>query len=249
MKRNRSILQTTIGAALLGTVFASSTAFAGLVSFEDNLSTVIDGGQSVVSGGFTFTASDSELNQFFGMTGIAGGVYNGANGCGDTPCPGGNDSNFYVGLNDGSVTITRNGTRPEFRIGRLDFGFLAPTAGLGNGVWGQLRLTGQLLGGGFISTARDFSGQDPQGDFMFSDWVLDQGFSSAVLGSLTISACVFDDMGACNNSLDYPAMNQAQFGIDNLQLADVPEPTAPALLALGALGMALSLRRRAKQAA
>ena len=249
MKRNRSILKTTIAATLLGTAFTSSAAFAGLVTFEDHLLTVIDGGQSIVSGGYTFTAGDSELAQFVGVTGVAGGVYNGANGCGDTPCPGGNNSNFYVGLNDGSVTVTRNNRVPDFRVGSLDFGFLAPTPGLPDGVWGQLRLTGSLLGGGFINTTRDFSGQNLMGDFMFSRWMLDQSFSSTVLNSLTISACMYDDFGDCNNSLDFPAMNLAQFGIDNLYLAEVPEPTAPALLALGALGMALTSRRRAKQAA
>ncbi len=246
MKRNRSILKTTIATALLGTAFCAPAAFAGLIDFEANELIVIDGGQAVASGGFTFTASDSELAQAVGVTGAAGGIYNGGAGCGDTPCPGGNKTNFYVGLNDGAVTVTRNSPWSDFRIDRLDFGFLAPTPGLADGVYGQLRLTGNLFAGGTINAAMDFGGQNALGEFMFNRWALDQAFSSAVLNGLTIRACLFDETGACNNSLDFPTMNQAQFGIDNLNLVEVPEPAAPALLALGALGMALSARRRAK---
>ena len=80
---------------------------------------------------------------------------------------------------------------------------------------------------------------------MFKNWKLEQSFANAFLDSLSISACVYDGSGACVNSLDAPAGNAAQFSIDNL-VVNVPEPTAPALLMLGALGMALTARRRAK---
>ncbi len=246
MKRNRTILKSAIAAALLGTAFGSPAALAINIDFEDTMLTTVDGNQSLVSRGYTFTAADSELAQFVGVTGAVGGVYSGALGCGDTPCPAGNDSRFYVGLNDGSATVTRNGERADFKLRGLDFGFLAPTPGLPDGTWGQLRLTGYELKGGTVNAAMDFGGQNALGEFMFNRWTLDQSFSKAVLGSLSISACMYDETGACNNSLDMPAMNLAQFAIDNLSMTEVPEPAAPALLMLGALGMALSARRRVK---
>lgn len=244
MKRNRTILKTSIAAALLGAAFASPAALARTIDFEDLLLTTIDGGQSITSGGYRFTAAASAFAQFYEVTGAAGGVYSGSQGCGDTPCPAGNSSQFYVGVNDGSVTVT-NLERPQFRISSLDFGFLAPLPGTADGVWGQLRLTGNLIGGGTIATAMDFAGQNADGDFMFKNWTLDNSFSNAFLNSLNISACVYDGSGECVNSVDAPAMNLAQFSIDNLAV-NVPEPAAPALLMLGALGMALTARRRAK---
>lgn len=244
MKRNRTLLKTSIATALLGAAFASPAALAGAIDFEDSILTTIDGSQSLTSRGYRFTAEDSPIAQYYGATGAAGGVYSGAQGCGDTPCPAGNASRFYVGVNDGSVTVT-NTERPTFRIAGLDFGFLAPLPGLEDGIWGQLRLTGYLAGGGSIATALDFAGQNADGDFMFKNWMLDAAFSNTFLNSLNISACWYDGSGACVNSADSPAMNYAQFAIDNLNV-NVPEPTAPALLMLGALGMALTARRRAK---
>ena len=244
MKRNRTLLKTSIAAALLGAAISSPAALARPIDFEDLELISLEGSQAVTSRGYRFTAEDGPIAQFFGFTGTAGGVYNGGQGCGDTPCPGGNTSNFYVGLNDGAVTVANN-ERPQFRISSLDFGFLAPLPGLDDGVWGQLRLTGYLAAGGTITTALDFAGQNASGDFMFKNWTLDTAFASSFLNSLNVSACLFDGTGACVNSIDAPAMNQAQFAIDNL-VVDVPEPAVPALLMLGALGMALSARRRAK---
>jgi hypothetical protein len=244
MKRNCILLKTSIAAALLGAAISSPAASAASIDFEDVELITVDGGQSIISRNYRFTAANSPLAQFYGATGAAGGVYNGGQGCGDTPCPAGNASNFYVGLNDGSVTIVNN-EMPHFRIHGLDFGFLAPLPNLADGIYGQLRLTGNLAGGGSIMAAMDFAGQNADGGFMFTNWILDQSFSTAFLNSLTISACRYDGSGACVNSVDEPALNLAQFAIDNLAVS-VPEPAAPALLMLGALGMALSARRRAK---
>lgn len=244
MKRNRTLLKPLIAAATLGAAFASPAALADPIDFESTLLTSLNGNESTSAGGFRFTAADGPVAQFFGFTGVAGAVYNGGQGCGDTPCPAGNTSNFYTGLNDGSVTLTHEGGR-FFGLGSLDFGFLAAVPGLPDGTWGQLRLSGSLVGGGVLERALDFAGQNVNGEFMFSNWLLDAGFASSALNSLTISACMYDGSGACVNSVDAPALNLAQFAIDNLAVS-VPEPAAPALLMLGALGMALTARRRAK---
>lgn len=245
MKRNRSILKKTVAAALLGAAFCSPAAFADIIDFEDTSRVALVGGESALSGVYGFQAAVGPLAQAVGVNGAAGAVYNGGLGCGDTPCPSGNASNFYAGLNDGSAWMTSM-RHSQFSVSSLDFGFLAPLANRPDGIYGQLRLTGYLTGGGMINAAMDFAGQDAFGKFMFQNWVLDQAFSSASLGALEISACLYDDNGACNNSLDALAFNQAQFAIDNLNATDLPEPAMPAMLALGALGMALSARRRTK---
>lgn len=245
MNRNRSILKKTAVAALLGTAFCSPAAFAEIIDFEDTTRVALTGGETAVSGIYAFKAADGPLAQAVGVSGAAGAVYNGSLGCGDTPCPSGNAGNFYAGLNDGAVSMT-NLHHSQFSVSSLDFGFLAPVFNVADGIYGQLRLTGYLTGGGMINTAMNFAGQDGFGKFMFQNWTLDQAFSSASLSSLEISACLFDNSGACNNSLDALAFNQAQFTIDNLNATDLPEPAMPAMLMLGALGMALAARRRAK---
>lgn len=250
MTRNRSTLKMSIAAALLGAAFCAP-ASAAIIGFEDTERIALADGESINSGDFNFRAVNGPLAQFLveigeaGSIGAAGGVYNGGLGCGDTPCPSGNSTNFYVGVNDGSVTMTSN-RHSQFSIAALDFGFLAPVMNVPDGIFGQLRLTGYMTGGGTIGAALDFASQDAYGKFMFKNWMLDESFAKASLGALSISACLFDNFGACVNSLDEPAFNQAQFAIDNLDVIDLPEPAMPAMLMLGALGMALSARRRAK---
>ena len=53
----------------------------------------------------------------------------------------------------------------------------------------------------------------------------------------------------CSNSLDFPAFNQGQFALDNINISAVPEPSTYMLMlaGLGALG-ALSRRRAGKAA-
>lgn len=250
MNRNRSTLKMSIAATLLGAAFCAP-ASAAIIDFDDTERIALADGESIVSGDYKFRAVSSELAKLLVELGeadpknAAGGVYNGGLGCGDTPCPSGNASNFYVGVNDGSVTMTSNRYN-RFSIAALDFGFLAPVVNVPDGIYGQLRLTGYLSSGGTIGAALDFASQDAGGDFMFKNWMLDDAFAKASLGALSISACMFDGLGGCVNSLDAPAFNQAQFAIDNLEVIDLPEPAMPAMLMLGALGMALSARRRAK---
>jgi hypothetical protein len=84
---------------------------------------------------------------------------------------------------------------------------------------------------------------------MFDTWDLGADFAKEHFSSLSISACLFNDAAVCVNSATDSPMNQAQFAIDDLQMTTVPEPGTAALLALGALGMAMSARRRmARQA-
>jgi hypothetical protein len=202
----------------------------------------LNGNESLAIGDYRLTAKDSPLAQALGFTGGAGMTLNGASACIIAACPSGNPSQYYAGTNDGSVLLTA--AFNDFQISALNFAFLSPLAGLADGVYGQLVLTGTKVGGGTMTASRDFAGQDGNGDFLFDHWDLGAGWASEHLSSLSISACMFNGSNACVNSADEPAFNLAQFAIDDLQLTTVPEPGSIALLMLGAAGMGMAARRR-----
>lgn len=147
----------------------------------------------------------------------------------------------YAGINDGSVNFTS--AFNDFQISSLNFAFVGPVAGLPDDSYGQLILTGTKVGGGIITAARNFAGQNANGDFAFDHWDLGADWAKQHLTSLSITSCIFSG-NSCINSLDKLAGNQAQFAIDDLQLTTVPEPGSIALLMLGAAGMGLASRRR-----
>lgn len=242
-------LKTLAGAIALA-MLTALPAMAEVINFDQQLPTAYAGGETFVDSGYQLLVQDSPYAIANGWTGgAAGAIINGAdvNSCDVIACPGGNASNAFLGLNDGSVKLSRLDAH-AFRISSLDYAFVAPVGGLSNAVYGQLVLTGQLAGGGTISTALDFPTQNANGDFAFSNAALNSVFSHANLSGLTISACLFDGNGSCFNSADFPAMNQAQFGIDNLNVSAVPEPSAYLMMGLGLAGLGLA-RRRAKAAA
>lgn len=155
-----------------------------------------------------------------------------------------NNGVYLTALNGAQVTITG---KQAFTLHALDAAFfplpVPPTlfAGLPMG----LSMVGSLWGGGAVSQVLALA-EDPAapGDFVFSSYT---PVGLTALASVTLSACYFVSAASCVSSgADFDAAgllhNDMQFAIDNLSISAVPEPTAPALLALGVA--ALSLRRR-----
>jgi hypothetical protein len=227
-------------------LLTAAPGMASIINFEDQDPWVYNGGEVLMEAGYQLQVLDNH-DPFVGQ---AGGIANGMDPttCALGGCPSGNLSHFYVGANDGSVVLTRI-ELPTFMLKGLDYAFMAPLGGqLPGASYGQLQLSGAVFGGGTISSALDFPGIGSDGNPMFSAAALSQDFLNATLTSLTIRACVYDDGGSCINPQDgSPFQNQAQFAIDNLSLAEVPEPGSFALLGLG-MG-ALTLIRRRKSTA
>lgn len=236
--------QLVLGVAAAFALLATAPAMATVVDFESlSPDAFYLGGDTFTDAGYTLKALDNH-----GPSGSSGAVGLLANGmdpttCWTGGCPTNNTSHFYLGVNDGGVTIKKNDSG-AFNLRSLDYGFVAPVGGQPNFSYGQLMLTGNLANGTSVDAALDFAGTDASGNPLFDTATLPTAFGNAALMSLTIRACLFDGIGGCTVAQDWsdPTIYQAQFAIDNITLATVPEPGSLALLGLG-MG-ALVLRRR-----
>ena len=242
----------TVFAALASvSVLAPAPALAGVMSF-DNLR------PDVYASGQTLNTSNYQLQFLADPTTAAGGGISGvgaildgsaASSCDIAACPQGASGNYLAILNDGGVNFSRADHR-AFSLAGFDYSFIAPVSGLPNMQWGQLQLSGTLSNGQVVSTSLAFPGQGSDGNYHFQSASLLGGFSNYSFTGLTFNACIFNDTGACSNSIDFPAFNQGQFALDNINISAVPEPSTYMLMlvGLGAIGM-LSRRRTGKFAA
>ncbi|TFW29941.1 NF038120 family PEP-CTERM protein [Duganella callida] len=236
-------LKKTLTAATLGALalMGAASAMADTIDFESQSPTVYGGTETFTEGGYSFLVIDSTASET-GM-GFAGAIGQGSNPyqCDIAACPTGNSSNYYIGTNDGSLQIARSDGK-AFRLSSLDYAFLPPIDNLGSYSFGQLTITGNTVNGP-VSASFDFptliGGQSP-----FLTASLQSQFGNTLFSSVTIGSCVFTDALSCVS----PAGNQAQFAIDNLVLAAVPEPETYAMLGLGLAAIGLVARRRARAA-
>lgn len=232
--------QLALGAGAALSLLGAVPAMAGVVNFESVDPTFYVDGDTLSEAGYALQVVDTH-----GTGALAGLLVNGLDPttCSLGGCPTDNQSHYYAGLSDGALRITRNGGE-AFSLASFDYAFVAPTGGLANYSYGQLVLTGTVRDlGTTITYAINFPGTDSAGNPVFSSALPSAAFASSVFTSLTIRACLFDGNGGCYYPQDTDqTYNQAQFALDNINLAEVPEPGSLALLALG-MG-ALTLRRR-----
>lgn len=228
-------------------IASAAPAMADTITFDSLTPATYNSGTTLNSQHFNLLLVEGPFAASLGSVGSTG-VVAGANdpfACDIATCPVGASGNYLGVLNDGAVNISLDGTQGiGFILYGLDFAFLAPF-GLGDGSYGQLQLNAISTGGAMLSAVLDLPGQNANGDFMFLSSQLNAAFSSSVLSSLTINACVYDQDLVCVNSLSNPAFNQAQFAIDNVRLGVVPEPSTPLLIVFGLAGLGFMARRRA----
>ena len=249
-----AVLKNLLCASVVAALGAFAPAQATILTFE-NVENVV----TTTLGEFdtAYNTGDQFMDQHFllqvqnsptadaGEYGLVGAQIQSANpyACTVTACPTGGDGMYYAGLNDGSVRITSTLANSWFSLQGLSFAFVGPVPGLVNASYGRLLLSGTTNTGATITTGADFPGQNASGNFVFADFSLGNAFSSAVLTSLTISSCLFDEAGECQQARDF-TQNQAQFGVDNITLSEVPEPATIGLMLMGVAGLTAARRRK-----
>ncbi|AKJ29781.1 NF038120 family PEP-CTERM protein [Caldimonas brevitalea] len=169
------------------------------------------------------------------------GMLDTAAACADIVCPSGNDTQFYAGLNDSSLSVQRvdGGT---FSLLGFDAAFVAPLEFSPGSNVGQIVVEALAADGRRVFGAWDAGKSGADGAFSFARHAGDRFAAFGNITSFDVFACVYGPGGGCFR----PAQNLAQFALDNLQVAAaVPEPGSAALLVLGcAASMLIAGRRR-----
>ena len=249
--RGRTTLRTTVLCALATvSVLAAAPSMADVLHFNNLQPDVYESGQTLNTASYNLLFLADPSTAAAGGTSGVGAILDGRAGssCDIAACPQGATGNYLAILNDGGVNFSR-ADHQAFTLGGFDYSFIAPVSGLPDMNWGQLQLSGTLGNGQVVSTSLDFPGQGSDGNYYFHSASLLGSFSTYAFTGLTFNACIFNDTGVCSNSLDFPAFNQGQFALDNINISAVPEPSTYMLMlaGLGAIGM-LSRRRAGKAA-
>lgn len=220
----------------IGATLAIPAASAAVIDFDSLSPDIYAAGDAFSDGNYKFTVGAGPND-----TGFAGAIgSNVADACFLIDCPVGNDSQYYLGLNDGSLNIASD-VGMGFTLGKFEASFVAPVIANIPFSVARLLISAQDYLGNTYNTSVELPGQNANGFWEFSGFAFDA--PGLILKQIAFTACLTDVNGACVPLGE----NQAQFGLDNLNVSTVPEPASALLIALGLAGMGIAYRR--KQAA
>lgn len=236
------VLKKLLCASMIGAIgLLGGSAHAGVIDFEGYFGPATHNDSISQSGydiGFFSNVAGAVAGEDF-----VGSFLDGADpqSCTDMACPVNNPGTYYGALNDSFVSITSSTQRGQFSINSFDASFIGGTPSLGGypAVSGLLRIQGFLANGGSAIETYQLAGPS-NGGFNFARYN-----TSAAFASLQFSEAIFFGF-TCNTAGSCSAFstNRGQFGIDNINLAEIPEPASFALFGLGMAGVAFARRRK-----
>lgn len=226
-------------------LFCTVPVMAAVIHFDDIAPDIYSSGDVLQSASYQFLFLADPTSAANGWSSGVGALLDGSvdSSCDILACPSGASGNYLAILNDGGVTLSH---ARGFTLAGFDYSFIAPVAGGIDQNWGQLQLSGLLRDGSMMTVSLDFPTQGSDGNYHFQPALLPAAFGRQVFLDLSFNACIFNAAGICSNTLAFPAFNQAQFGLDNISINAVVEPSTSMLMLAGlaAIGM-LSRRRQA----
>jgi hypothetical protein len=226
--------------ATLGALAIAAPAQAAVITFDDAF--------GMVGGTEYWQEAGFDIGFFANVPGggegnLVGSFIDGTDrtACVEMACPVGHDSTYYASLNDSYIDITASTTGQRFKIKSFDASFIGANPALGTypAIAGLLRVQGIRANG--TSLIQDFllNGPSPAG-FTFGRYNSPTAFANTEFVEALVFGFVCDTGGSCRAF----STNQGQFGIDNLELVQVPEPGTTLIIGAGLLGLIASARRR-----
>lgn len=235
----QKLAATAVCALAMG---AGSAAQAGTLNFEsgfDNpiLTVTTTAAEVYHTGSFwmeTYAIGATQQGDMVGV--IVDGSDNGL--CFSGGCPVNNASNYYTALNDGYMYFGLENPLRKMRLMSLQASYVGAEGGNYPSTPGAIQVQGynaknQAMGGPLTLWLDGAS----NGQFNFKNYDL-----SALTGDyayVRIRGFGCDAQGNCSNGVGL-----ANFALDNIQVAEVPEPASVALFGLGLAGLAALRRRR-----
>jgi hypothetical protein len=225
---HRHSIRRTLSVLLLG-VFGLAGSSQAAIDFESIAPNLFFSGDSFSESGFTLTQTGD-----FGVVDSAATFV-------VAVAPSGNSTQFYAGLNDSGLLLTSS-THSLFSLSGFDAAFVAPVFQDPGVVAGRIVVSAIGAMGETILRSWEFAPSGQDGSFAFLTYNAATDFLPfSNIQSAFFLACSYEG-DACVN----PADNLAQFALDNVNVAAVPEPSTYALVMLGLAAITYRRRRQAK---
>lgn len=232
---------TKLAGALLAATVLAAPAQAGVVRFDTGYSMPVVHGDVWVESGYKleFDAYHPDAD---GSTAV-GSIIDGSDPwpCVEMACPISGDGSYYGAFNDSVVWLSSVTQRAQFQLKSIDASFIGafPNLGAYPAVSGLLRMQAFRADNSYEVIDLPLFGPGANG-FQFDTYTLLEPWSTMNFVEIAMFGMVCNISGNCSafNS------NQGQFAIDNIVLAEVPEPTSVAIFGLGMMGLVAGARRR-----
>lgn len=242
--------QAALAAAAL---LAVGTADAYVIDFDGAslagapFAPLLSDWDSVSQGPFTvgaYNSNNSTLGtpQFAPDGSLVGALVDGSN-CLDSRCPGGDATTYLASVDDSFVFLYDGGT--GMKLSSFDAAFLGPVSS--NTTAAFLVIEADRSDGtyssGYFSLKIGKDGSTPFSHYLIGNATMfDSGSLTAGDNITNVFAYTYYCDSAAGCSLG--SSNKGQFGIDNINVTSVPEPSSWLLMGLGLVGVAAQVRRR-----